>query len=201
MTALDGTSPLPWEKVRNQRQLLRDAAIAARLALTPTERQILTDAIVAQVYTLLCREPAQCVGFYWPWQGEPDLRDTICAWLRKHPGVSAALPVVTQRNAPLLFAQWAPDTEMMPDRYGIPTPRDPVPCTPDMLLIPVNAFDAQCYRLGYGGGYYDRTLASATPRPFALGIGFELARVPTIFPQPFDIPLNAIVTEGGMHTA
>jgi 5-formyltetrahydrofolate cyclo-ligase len=63
------------------------------------------------------------------------------------------------------------------------------------VLAPLVGFDRQCYRLGYGGGYFDRTLAALAPRPLAIGVGFELSRIETIYPQPFDIPMNVVVTE------
>jgi 5,10-methenyltetrahydrofolate synthetase len=94
---------------------------------------------------------------------------------------------------------------MLADRYGIPTPSSGNFVTPDALLLPVNAFDAAGYRLGYGGGYFDRTLAALNsaqqpvrPRPLAIGVGFELARVGSICPEPHDLPLDAMVTERGV---
>jgi 5-formyltetrahydrofolate cyclo-ligase len=86
---------------------------------------------------------------------------------------------------------------MTPGVYDIPVPamRDVV--VPAVLLVPVVGFDRTNYRLGYGGGYYDRTLAAADPRPMAIGVGFELSRLNTIHPQPHDIPLDAVVTEAG----
>ena len=81
---------------------------------------------------------------------------------------------------------------------NIPAPADGPSVTPDVLLVPLVGFDAGGYRLGYGGGYYDRSLAARTPRPLAIGIGFEISRLATIHPQPHDIPMDAIVTERGM---
>jgi 5,10-methenyltetrahydrofolate synthetase len=87
---------------------------------------------------------------------------------------------------------------MQDDRYGIPTPIEGEFAVPEVLLIPVNAFDAQGYRLGYGGGFFDRTLAALNPAPLTIGVGFELSRVETIDPQAHDIRLDAIVTEAGV---
>jgi 5-formyltetrahydrofolate cyclo-ligase len=67
------------------------------------------------------------------------------------------------------------------------------------LIVPLLGFDAAGYRLGYGGGYYDRTLAAMAPRPLSIGVGYELGRLDTIHPQAHDIPLDAIVTENGSH--
>ena len=66
---------------------------------------------------------------------------------------------------------------------------------PEAVLAPLVGFDRQCYRLGYGGGYFDRTLAAMTPRALAIGVGFELSLIETIYPQAFDVPMDLIVTE------
>lgn len=84
---------------------------------------------------------------------------------------------------------------MAEDRHGIPIPAGDETIVPDVVLLPLVAFDAQGYRIGYGGGYFDRTLAALSPRPFSVGVGFELGRINSVHPQPHDIPLNALVTE------
>ncbi len=93
-------------------------------------------------------------------------------------GTRAALPVVVQEGAPLAFRHWAPETPLEPDRYGIPTPMAGEWLIPDLILLPLNGFDGEGYRLGYGGGDFDRTLAALTPRPLAVGVGFEINRLP-----------------------
>lgn len=87
------------------------------------------------------------------------------------------------------------------DRYGIPTPERGEFEEPEALLIPVNAFDAEGYRIGYGGGFFDRTIAALARRPICIGVGFELARVASTYPQAHDIRLDAIVTENGVFPA
>jgi 5-formyltetrahydrofolate cyclo-ligase len=87
---------------------------------------------------------------------------------------------------------------MFADRYGIPTPAHGDFLIPEVLLLPVNGFDAAGYRIGYGGGYFDRTLASLLPRPLVVGVGFELARLDSISPEPHDQRLDAMVTEAGV---
>ena len=86
---------------------------------------------------------------------------------------------------------------MSVDRHGIPIPADGATLIPDVVLLPLVAFDARGFRLGYGGGYFYRTLAGLAPRPFSIGVGFEVARVDSIQPQEHDIPLDAVVTEAG----
>ena len=83
--------------------------------------------------------------------------------------------------------------------YGIPVPRIRIPVLPDVIVIPLVGFDAQNFRLGYGAGYFDITLAALEPRPLTIGVGFEVARLETIYPHPNDIPLDLIVTEAGVQ--
>ena len=139
------------------------------------------------------------VGFCWPMLNEPDLRPLVEAWIGEgDPGFVALLPVVVAPKTPLAFRAWTPQTPMVKDRYGIETPADGEFIVPQALLIPVNAFDAAGYRIGYGGGFFDRTLATTQPKPLSIGVGFELARVDSIRPEAYDMPLDAVVTEAGI---
>ena len=112
-------------------------------------------------------------------------------------GLRACLPVIVDNGLPLEFREWTPHSEMVEDRYGIHAPARGETRHPDVILMPLNAFDEAGYRLGYGGGYFDRSLAALLPRPKAIGVGFELARVDSIRPQPYDLPMDFIVTEAG----
>ena len=107
------------------------------------------------------------------------------------------IPTVIEVGEPMVFRAWTPDAKMSKDRHGIPVPADGVVLVPDVVLLPLVAFDSCGFRLGYGGGYFDRTLTATDPRPFAVGVGFEVARVASIRPLPHDIPLDAVVTEAG----
>ncbi|SCU73790.1 5-Formyltetrahydrofolate cyclo-ligase (fragment) [Cupriavidus necator] len=112
------------------------------------------------------------------------------------PGRSAALPSVSRPGAPLDFHLWTPDTPMATGHYGIPVPDGTEAVTPDALLIPCVGFSPDKFRLGYGGGFYDRTLAAMAQRPVAIGIGYENCRLP-LQAQPHDIAMDWIVTESG----
>ncbi len=136
---------------------------------------------------------ASCIGFFWPTRREVSVLPTIERLLAT--GGKAALPVVTGKAKPLEFRAWTPQSAMTEGVYGISYPLEGEPVQPDLLLVPLLGFDAAGYRLGYGGGYYDRTLEHAAKKPLTIGVGFELGRLPTIYPQPFDIPMNWIVTE------
>lgn len=179
-----------------RRKALRSAALASRQALPAATVEALGAAICAHLQAHFAEPPGRCIAFYWPISNEPDLRPVINAW--RAVGVDACLPVVHRRAEPLSFRRWAPGTPMVPDHHGIPTPAGSAECQPDVLFMPVNAFDAAGFRLGYGGGYYDRTLAVLQPRPLVLGVGFELARVASILPQAHDVPMDWIVTEAGV---
>lgn len=184
-----------------RRKELRQDAIARRMALTPHECGHRAEAIRRHLHRHFPQLAALRVGFCWPMKNEPDLRSLLAHWHAEgHPSFAALLPVVVAANSPLAFRAWTPETPMREDRYGIPTPAAGEFLHPQALLIPLVAFDASGYRLGYGGGFFDRTLASLHPRPLAIGVGFELARVETIYPEAHDEPLDAIVTEAGVMT-
>ncbi len=177
------------------RAALRQERIAARLALSEEEHQQLSQRVEDRLGDFLARHPAGILGFYWPWRKEFDCRPLIAQLLQQQTALSVCLPVVLAPNAPLEFRRWTTQSQLSIDRYGIHYPANGDALLPDTLLIPVNAFDARGFRLGYGAGYYDRTLAALTPRPLTIGIGFELARVECLAPQAHDIPLDVIVTE------
>ena len=101
---------------------------------------------------------------------------------------------------PLQFREWWPGVPTAPGVFGLPVPQGTELLIPDLLLMPPVGFDAQCFRLGYGGGYYDRTLAELGGRQVQrIGVAFELNRMDTIFPQPHDIAMDVVVTEAGIH--
>ncbi len=133
---------------------------------------------------------------YWPIQGEwdplPYLRRVIDA------GGAVALPVAKRPVAPLEFRLWTPDAPMTAGLWDIPHPTEGAVVVPSALLIPLVGFDGAGHRLGNGGGYYDRTLAALSPKPLAIGVGFELGRLGSISPQPHDRPMDVIVTEAGV---
>ena len=137
------------------------------------------------------------VGIYWPFRGEFDPRFAMRE-LKKH-GATAALPVVVQKASPLQFREWWPGAPMTRGVFNLPIPAVPSVVHPQALLIPPVGFDERGYRLGYGGGYFDRTLASMTPMPLKIGVAFELSRITTIHPQHHDVPMDFIITEAGIH--
>ena len=175
------------------RRALRRHMVARRAALSEAEHDVLSARIVAHLIAAL--HAPQVLAFCWPIKHEPDVRAIVPHWAGC--GTRAALPVVVQEGVPLAFRHWAPETPLEPDRYGIPTPMAGEWLIPDLILLPLNGFDGEGYRLGYGGGYFDRTLAALTPRPLAVGVGFEINRLPSIRPESHDQRLDWLVTEAG----
>ena len=175
------------------RQAMRREMVARRAALAAAVHADASAQIVAHLLARLPR-PA-CVAVCWPIKHEPDVRAVLAPWARA--GTLAALPVVVEAAQPLAFRAWTAETTLQPDRYGIPTPIDGPFVTPDLILLPLNGFDAAGYRLGYGGGFFDRTLAALSPRPLAVGVGFEINRLPSIRPEAHDQRLDWLVTEAG----
>ena len=179
------------------RAALRREKLVARMALDENAHADRTARVEAHLASLLMPLAPQVLAFCAPVRGEFDARPLASLLIER--GWRAVMPVVEAADAPMGFRTWAPASAMTTDRYGIPIPQDGPEIPPDIVLLPLVAFDRQGFRLGYGGGYFDRTLASLVPRPLAIGVGFELARVVDIRPQPHDIPLDAVVTEAGVE--
>jgi 5,10-methenyltetrahydrofolate synthetase len=182
-----------WRKAERAR-LLADRAgqpVAVRHAAAEVIGCHL-DALLAQRFGSI---DGLTISAWWPIKAELNLRNWLESLLAR--GARVALPVVEERAAPLHFRLWTPDCRMVQGVWKIPVPADGPDVTPDVTLAPVVGWDAAGYRLGYGGGYFDRTLAALAPRPLAIGVGLHAVQVPTIFPQPHDIAMDVVVTEAG----
>jgi 5,10-methenyltetrahydrofolate synthetase len=179
--------------VARWRKAERERLIAARLALAVAVRRRHDRVIAAGLDRFLGDVAGRVVAVYWPFRGEPDLRFWMKEVLAR--GGVCALPVVAARARPLVFRRWRPGVKMARGVWNIPVPAADDPVTPDIVIAPVVGFDRACYRLGYGGGFYDRTLAALPCRPRAVGVGYSLAAIPSIYPQPTDIAMDAVITE------
>lgn len=180
-----------WRKAERVRLL------AQREALTLAERRA-ADARVTELLVLAFPLLASLtIGFYWPFKGEVDPRIAVRRFRAR--GARAALPIVVEKGAPLQFREWTPECVTRPGVFGLPVPVDGAIVVPDAVLVPPVGFGARGYRLGYGGGYFDRTLAALSPQPLAIGLAREVSRIDTIHPQPHDVPMDFIVTEDGVH--
>ncbi|MBZ0126080.1 MAG: 5-formyltetrahydrofolate cyclo-ligase, partial [Rhodocyclaceae bacterium] len=165
------TDPAAADALRSFRNALRNRLIAAREALPAERHAQLSRQIERHLGALVDALDPAVLAFCWPFRGEFDARALVAA--RLPGGLRACLPVVVDNGLPLEFREWAPHSEMVEDRYGIHIPARGETLRPDAILMPLNAFDAAGYRLGYGGGYFDRSLAALSPRPRAVGVGFE----------------------------
>ncbi len=191
------TAPLSsWLEIRQWRKGQREALLRARVDAGAEKRKTWSAVIAPHLQQVIAERRPASVGFYWPFKGEFDPRPLARELVAG--GMTMALPTVVQPRTPLEFRRWTPGIEMEIGVYNIPFPKQRDVLQPELLLVPLVGFDAAGYRLGYGGGYYDRTIASFATRPFALGIGFELSRLETIFPQDFDLAMDVIVTEAGL---
>lgn len=198
------TTPEERARIMAWRREQRQQLIAARLAMSVAERQEASASIIAKVDRHchdagLVRE-GTIVSGYWPLRGEPDMRPWLTAL--NAAGAITVMPVVVARGEPLRFRRWTQGCAMEKGFWDIPVPADPAEYLPQVLLAPVVGFDAQCYRLGYGGGYFDRTLAllRAQHRPFqTIGVGYERTRLASICPLPHDIALQGVVTESAVQ--
>ncbi len=192
MPGMQGEPLKAWRKAERQR------LVAARMAVDAATIDRWRHAIDGH----LMREflPRLCVGVValcWPIRNEYDGRH-LAKTLRAR-GALTALPVVVAPKTPLVFREWRPGIALAEGVMGIPYPRDSRELVPDSVLLPMNGWDPLGYRLGYGGGFFDRTLAALPRRPLVIGVAHDLARMDTIHPQAWDIPVDAVVTESGVQ--
>ena len=188
-----------WDDIKAWRKARRGELIAARSAFAPGLRKEWNARITALLEAGFTVPTGAIIGFCWPYRGEYDARFVVRRWRNR--GAVSALPEVVKKAHPMQFRRWWPGAPMKPGVYGIPVPVDTEVLLPDVVIVPVNGFDGQGYRLGYGGGYFDRTLAALERRVLSIGVGFEALRVPTIYPQQHDIPMDFVVTEAGIYRA
>lgn len=176
----------------NEKQRLRKELLAARKAMPPEEKAWRDAAIGRHLLDWLDAHPVKSMGVYWPHAGEPDLTPVYPELVAR--GVTLALPVVVKRDAPLVFYAWRPGEALVKDAHGVMAPvgRDR-PVEPELLLLPCVGFNEAGYRLGYGGGYYDRTLL-VMPTSYALGIAYLVGRN-EFMPNAHDIKMNAVLTD------
>jgi 5-formyltetrahydrofolate cyclo-ligase len=172
----------------------RTRLIAQRQELPAADRRRWSERILAELRSLIVERPG-VLGVYWPFRAEVDPRPLI-DWAVAS-GREIALPVVVDKKGPLEYRAWRPGEKLVDGVWNIPVPQRGRVVAPSIVLAPLVGFDPECYRLGYGGGYFDRTLAALVPQPLAIGIGFAIQELETIHPQPFDVPMDLIVTEAG----
>jgi len=179
------------------RRAERDRLVAARIGLgraTLALWRLRIDGHLSRQFAGLLRG---VLAFCWPIRNEYDARH-LARTLRER-GALTALPVVVAPKAPLIFREWFPGVPLAEGPLGIPFPVTSRELQPDHVLLPMNGWDFMGYRLGYGGGYFDRTLAGLASKPMVIGVSYESARIETIHPQSWDVPVDWVVTERGVY--
>ena len=181
------------------RDALRKKLIKARFALTDRLERAVQLQDVLRVW--LVGRSENSIGAYWPIKGEFDPLPALYRWSEGAPdttGRRIGLPVADRASGQLRFHVWFPGCPMELDAYDIPKPKDTAEFAPAVLVVPCLGFGPGGARLGYGGGFFERTLASLTPRPLTVGVGFAQGFLPLLRPGPLDRPLDAMLTEDGV---
>jgi 5,10-methenyltetrahydrofolate synthetase len=188
---MDAHALKTWRKSERERLVAARQAIPASVLETWRQRM---DGFLERSFPGLA---SSRFAFCWPIKGEYDARH-LARTLRSR-GALTALPVVVAPRTPLKFREWHPGVTLAMGALDIPYPVDSAQVSPDAVLLPMNGWDLQGYRLGYGAGFFDRTLASLPKRPVVIGVTYEMAKLDTIHPQSWDIPADFIVTERGVY--
>jgi len=184
-------------ELKDWRKANRERLIAARMALPATTLEEYRQRIDRSLELSFPGLARSRLAFCWPIKHEYDARH-FARTLRER-GALTALPVVVAPKKPLVFREWHPGVKLAVGALNISYPVDSPEIQPNAVILPMNGWDAQGYRLGYGAGFFDRTLASLAKRPVVIGVSYELARLETIFPQEWDIPMDYVVTERGVY--
>jgi 5,10-methenyltetrahydrofolate synthetase len=190
------TPPAPPEGVSAWRKVRREELIAARLAIPADTRAACSQAIADALDRELGDVAGKAISLYWPFRGEPDLRPWIGRVTAR--GGTCLLPIVVEKRKPLIFKAWKRGEKLGRGIWNIPIPAEGREMLPDIVISPLVGFDPRHYRLGYGGGFFDRTLAAHPGKPLVIGVGYSSQHIPTIHPQPHDVPMTRIITEKGL---
>ncbi|MDA0274913.1 MAG: 5-formyltetrahydrofolate cyclo-ligase [Proteobacteria bacterium] len=188
---MEGKELIEWRKTERRR------LVAARESLDAETLERLRHTIDAVLERSFPELAAATLAFCWPIRGEYDARH-LARTLRGR-GALTALPVVVAPGQPLVFREWHPGVELAMGALDIPYPKVSAEVMPSAVLLPMNGWDQAGFRLGYGGGFFDRTLSALAKRPAIIGVGYELGRMDTIHPQPWDIPVDWLATERGVY--
>jgi 5-formyltetrahydrofolate cyclo-ligase len=185
-----------------EKKALRQRLIEQRL--TMSDRQRRSDLLQQVMRIWLVGRPDTVIGAYWPIKGEFDPLPALHRWkedgelLEESQLRRIGLPVVDKVNQTLKFHAWFPGCPMEEDAFGIPKPKDTEVIVPTLLFVPCVGYGVGGLRLGYGGGFYDRTLAQLQPKPYTVGLGFAAGFQPMLTAEPHDIALEAILNELGV---
>lgn len=185
-----------------QKKALRKVLLELRHNLP--DRQLHNDMLQQVMRIWLVGRPDTVIGAYWPIKGEFDPLPALHRWkedgelLEQTQRRRIGLPVVNKADKTMTFHAWYPGCPMEEDAYGIPKPKDTEVIVPTLLFAPCVGYGPGGYRLGYGGGFYDRMLANLQPKPFVVGLGYGVGFVGELEPEPHDVPLDAILNDFGV---
>jgi len=185
--------PALWTDVARWRKAERARLIEARLATSADTRTAMAQKIAKGLDTAIGEVSGRLISLYWPFRGEPDLRPWMASVISR--GGTVALPIVVEKAQPLIFRAYKPGDRLEKGVWNIPIPAEGDPVLPDVVISPIVGIDPHNYRLGYGGGFFDRTLAAMPRKPLVIGIGYEMQRIATIYPQTHDIAMDMVITE------
>jgi 5-formyltetrahydrofolate cyclo-ligase len=185
-----------------EKRSLRKQLVERRLAMP--DRMQRCEMLQRVMRVWLVNRPDTVIGAYWPIKGEFDPLPALHRWkedgeLLDEPQLRRiALPVIDKLHKTLKFHAWFPGCPMEEDAFGIPKPKDTEIVTPTLLFVPCVGYGPGGFRLGYGGGFYDRTLATLQPKPYTVGLGFTQGFVAEFEPEPHDVALDAILNDNGV---
>ncbi len=189
------TLPFPLLPAQDKK-LLRKQLQAERQAMADRHQRSVHLQEVLRVWLVGRQELS--IGAYWPIKGEFDALPALYRWSEADSDRRIGLPVINRDTKQLRFHVWFPGCPMEEDAYGIPKPKDTEAFAPLLLLVPCVGFGPGGLRLGYGGGFYDRTLAALSPRPITVGVGYAHGFVPWLKAEAHDVPLDTLLTEDGL---
>lgn len=192
-------SGLPAEltvEMRAWRKRERERLIGERLSLDASQREVMDKRISVRLCELLGDVDGRVVSAYWQFRNEPDLRPLLKHLSSK--GATTALPVVVAKDSPLVFRAWQSGDKLARGVWNIPYPAEGVEVTPDIVIAPVVGFDRRGFRLGYGGGFFDRTLAALPQMPLRIGVGYDFQFLPAFQTHRHDIAMDMVVTPGAV---
>jgi 5-formyltetrahydrofolate cyclo-ligase len=184
------------DELPTERQALRSKLVAARQALPDRLERAVHLQSVLRVWLASRQETA--IGAYWPIKGEFDPLPALYRWSEATPDRLVGLPVVNKVKGSLRFHEWFPGCPTELDAFDIPKPKGTDVFQPDMLLLPCVGYGPEGVRLGYGGGFYERTVLSLQPRPLTVGLCYSNGFLPMLRGAPGDLALDALITDDGV---
>ncbi|WP_418318417.1 5-formyltetrahydrofolate cyclo-ligase [Piscinibacter sakaiensis] len=180
----------------DDRETMRARLIAARQALPDRlERAV---QLQAALRAWLVGRQETAIGAYWPIKGEFDPLPALFRWSEGGEGRRIGLPVVDRESRSLRFHVWYPGCPTELDAYDIPKPKGTEVFEPQMVLLPCVGYGPGGVRLGYGGGFYDRTVAALQPRPYTVGLCYSNGFLPMLRAGADELALDALLTDDGL---